>query len=375
MENVSLSEKGGRVQTASIRVCTVIARAAIAGPAIFAALVAASHLTTQAVYAQSPPAVGAKTETTRLDYRIEPLVDLYNYVRALATQRGDPEVPAEFAQAVAAAKKLREKLGLSILAWGTLDQNLLSCKSASDLKRAFEALPQEIPVFRGKPVAIRAEAICFAEELAAVESLYLEQQWPTHQAAIRAAMQRIEQQFQPKEAECLSFMVKSLGMPDPKDVVPIYLVQQASWPGAFTFRRADGGGVCFVSVGRAEHAGSLLFETILHEATHALDGLTRDTGSILIELRRKLQAAGMSPSDRDFRNIPHTLMFIQAGETIRRMVNPRHKHYGDAAGYYGKMGRIVVVERPLWIEYLDGKLTREAAVHRIVATLVEKGDD
>lgn len=338
-------------------------------------LIAACLLASRTVHAQSPSAAAATTETTRLDYRIEPLVDLYNYVRALATQRGNPEVPAEFAQAVAAAKKLREKLGLSILAWGTLDQNLLSCKSASDLKRAFEALPQEILVFRGEPVAIRAEAVRFAEELVAVESLYLEQQWPTHQASIRAAMQRIESQFQPKEAECLNFMIKSLGMQDPKDVVPVYLVQQASWPGAFTFRRADGGGVCFVSVGRAEHAGSLLFETILHEATHALDGLTKATGSVLVELRRKLQAAGMSPSNRDFHNIPHTLMFIQAGETIRRMVNPRHEHYGDAAEYYEKIGRVAAVERPIWIEYLDGRIPREAALDRMVATLVGKSGE
>lgn len=338
-------------------------------------LTAACLVAPQTVHAQSSSMAGAKTETTRLDYRIEPLVDLYNYVRALATHRGNPEVPAEFAEAVAAAKKLREKLGLSILAWGALDQKLLSCKSASDLKRAFEALPQEIPVFRGKPIAIRAEAVRFAEELVAVEAVYREKRWPTHQASIRAAMQRIESQFQPKETECLNFMIQSLDMKDPKDVVPVYLVQQASWPGAFTLKRADGGGVCFVSVGPTEHTGSLLFETILHEATHALDVLTKDTGSVLIEMRQKLVAAGMSPSDRNLRNIPHTLMFIQAGETIRRMVNPRHKHYGDAAGYYEKMGRVAVVERPIWIEYLDGKLTRKEAVDGIVVALVQKSGD
>ena len=317
------------------------------------------------------PASASQPETTRFDYRVEPLVDLYHYVREQVTRDGEPDAPAEFAAAVAAARKLREKLGTNTLAWSLLDQHLPAGRTAAELKSAFAGLPAQVRTFSGETVEIRDDAVALADALTAVESAHRQLLWPRHEAAIRAARERIEEQFRPREAECVRYMVESLGMQDPRDVVPVYLVFRSTWPEAYTIERPDGGGLVFVAVAREEHAGTLLFEIVLHEATHALDVRTNEDASVFKQIRDRLEAAGMSPRDRDFRNVPHTIMFIQAGETVRRIVSPEHRHYGVASAYYERTGRVAEVERRVWTDYLDGKLSRDEAVDTIVRELTK----
>lgn len=325
------------------------------------------------VIAQDPASRPSQKETS-FDYRVEPLVDLYHYIREQATRRTEPDAPKEFDAAVAAAKKLCEKLGATTLEWEPLDQRLHECRTAAQLKRAFEQLPESIRRFRGPPVEARAEAIAFAEALIAIEPAFMKEMWPSHQKAIREARERIETQFRPKEAECIRYMLRSLGIDDPHDLVPVYLVHRSTRPGAYTIKRPGGGGLVFVQVEGKEQGGTLLYETILHEATHALDLSTGMGAGVFSQLREKLAAAGLTRRDPGFRDIPHTIMFIQAGETIRRIVDSKHKHYGVVAGYYERSGRVAQVERRLWIDHLNGKRSRDEAVDSIVRELTAKGD-
>jgi hypothetical protein len=92
---------------------------------------------------------------------------------------------------------------------------------------------------------------------------------------------------------------------------------------------------------------------------------------VLPILRRKLIAAGIPQADRLFRDVPHTLMFVQAGETIRRVVDPAHKHYGDVYGYYAKVPRATEAVRPAWEAHLRGELAQDAALDRIVETALK----
>lgn len=87
-------------------------------------------------------------------------------------------------------------------------------------------------------------------------------------------------------------------------------------------------------------------------------------------LRERLEAGGIDRRNKLYRDVPHTLMFIQAGETIRRIVLPTHVHYGDAAAYYAKVPLATRAVRTVWIEYLDGKITRETAIDRIIETVL-----
>jgi hypothetical protein len=63
----------------------------------------------------------------------------------------------------------------------------------------------------------------------------------------------------------------------------------------------------------------------------------------------------------------HTVMFVQAAGTVRRVLDPNHRDYGDVKGYYARVGRAAEVVVPAWRDYLDGRIDREAAVERIVA--------
>ena len=42
-------------------------------------------------------------------------------------------------------------------------------------------------------------------------------------------------------------------------------------------------------------------------------------------------------SDDAYHTVPHTLMFVQAEETMRRFFNPDHLAYGDAIDLYERM--------------------------------------
>jgi hypothetical protein len=142
-------------------------------------------------------------------------------------------------------------------------------------------------------------------------------------------------------------------------------VAEAPWPQGVTHRRPDGSGVCFVGLNGVQ--GTQFLETILHESTHALDVAAQGEGGVLDELRARLEKLGYTPRDRELRDAPHTLMFVQAGETVRRLIDPEHKHYGDVAGYYPKVERVARIELRIWREHLDGKLTRAQALEQIVA--------
>jgi hypothetical protein len=90
---------------------------------------------------------------------------------------------------------------------------------------------------------------------------------------------------------------------------------------------------------------------------------------VLDLLRARLEKAGFTRRDKEWREVPHTLMFVQAGETIRRVVDPKHEPYGVVAKYYDKVRPIADVEIPAWTAYLDGKTTREEAVEKILAAV------
>ena len=156
-------------------------------------------------------------------------------------------------------------------------------------------------------------------------------------------------------------------MPDPHLTIPVALVLEAPFPGAVTHLGADGKGVCFVAVGNAP--GSQLFETILHEATHALD-VASGNDSALGELRFLLLASGVGQTDKLLRDLPHTLMFVQSAESIRRVIDPAHQDYGEVAKLYARMGPNAEFVRGFWRERLDGKTKSTEALQQIVANVL-----
>jgi len=212
-------------------------------------------------------------------------------------------------------------------------------------------------------VPLREGALKLAAALIAAEPTFQEP-WKRREPRIQEARARWEAAIGPKEAALLAFHMHSLTMPDPHLTVPVTLVLEAPFPGAVTHRGADGKGVSFVAVGNA--SGSQLFEVILHEVTHSLD-VASDNDSALGELRFLLRTNGVGESDKLLRDLPHTLMFVQSAESIRRVIDPAHQDYGELNNVYTRMGPNAEVVRGFWRDWLDGKTKSTDALKAIVA--------
>jgi hypothetical protein len=168
-------------------------------------------------------------------------------------------------------------------------------------------------------------------------------------------------------------MMQSLAIHDPGITVPVFLVNATNPPGGMTYYLRGGAPVSVIDV-TVGGADELLLETILHESSHTLDLASRDSESAFATLRALLEGTGLTRKDDAYHSVPHTLMFVQAEETMRRLFNPDHLAYGDATDLYERMGVTAVVERESWPRYLDGELTRDEALRAIVETLQPQPD-
>ena len=323
---------------------------------------AAAPAQPSAAAAARPPSPAAQS-ATRIELRVEPAIDLYFHARSLASERA-AAVPAPYEAAVKALSALGAKLGTGLLAFGVADARVFGAESLDDIAASFEEVP---PLFArdGGRVPIQDELRAVIEGLRAAEAYHRAEVWPKHWRLVEPARRRLETGLLPAQGEAFAYMLRSLGMKDPAKTIPVYLSAHLPWPGGFTYRLDSGGGVCFVGVGRPELAGSALGELVLHESTHALD--VDNAESVLEKLRARLRAEGFTREDRVLRDAPHTLMFVQAAETIRRFVDSEYGHYGDGASTYYDQVPLARFERDLWIRHLEGSVTLEDAIEQIVA--------
>jgi hypothetical protein len=316
--------------------------------------------------AQTQPASRPAAETT-LDLRVNRFIDLHYFVRRQSQATTAPALDG-LADAAAIAREMETKLG-GALGWGLIEGTLAECADSAEALEACARLPETFKDRAGRSIPIREGTLRLVRAYAQIEPAFLERIWPHHRELIEQARKVLAEKLLPKQAGCFGYMVDRLGMQDPHLTIPVYLVAEAPAPGAVTHRRRGGGGVCFISADSG--AAALLPEIVLHEAIHALDIATADQDTALQALRKALREAGLDPKDPRSRDVPHTLMFVMAGETVRHVLDPALQHYGDVAGYYAKVPAATAAVRPAWTEYLDGKLTRAAAVARIVTETVK----
>jgi hypothetical protein len=308
----------------------------------------------------------ASATVTRLVFHSSPAVDLY----FLARQAAAPGVELPFdslAPAVEAARALDKALGGTPLAFAPVDGLVPGCETVADLRAAFERAPESLSLRGGAKVELRKGALAIAAALAQAEPAF-QALWKERAAKIEAAKTRWQSEVGAKERELLAFHLASLGMKDPGLELPVWFVNQGPWPGAVTVRGEDGRGVSFVAIAGPEVAGSQLYEIVLHEVTHSLD-LAADEASAFGELRAKLEAKKLDPRDRRLRDLPHALMFVQAAESVRRVLAPAHRDYGEVADVYSRLGPSLEALRGYWRDHLDGKLTQAAALDALVESL------
>jgi hypothetical protein len=317
--------------------------------------------TQQPAKASPPSAAGSPLESGWLDLRVSPVFDLYYLARKHAASDAQKiEGLDASAELLAAMRELHKEFdGWFTPMWGLIDANLMPCQTAGDAVREFADIP-ETREFRGKTYRAREPALRLARALQAAEPQFLKTIWPGHRAAVEEAAARLARTVRPKERDLLAFFARHLRTAAPRAQHPVYLVAEAQYPGAFTnYTRTTALSIVAVR----SFPGTLLEENVLHEAIHSLEVAERDAppggGSVFAELRDRLRRAGVG--ERDLQDAAHLVLFVTAGEAVRQLIDPAHKHYGEVQGVYTRLPRVAPVV-PLWRDYLGGKLTRERAL-------------
>jgi hypothetical protein len=323
--------------------------------------------------ARREPATTAEPQAqskTGLRLRIVPHVDMYYLVRYRAAAPPGVAIEPELGEAVTAARRIQEFFG-TFGGWGPVDTLFIGADRLADVRAAAAAVDDPFELRDGRQVDLRTPVLDLVAALERLEPAFLERSWPERRAALDTAMQQLEQRFLPAHRQALAFMLQSLGIADPELEAPVFLVQEANAPGAFTFYLRGGAPACVVRID--EGVNTQLFETVLHEATHVLDMASDEHASVFVTLRELLERRGVGSDDRRIHDVPHTLMFVQAGETVRRFYDPQHVDYGATTTLYARSEPIASIELEIWHEHLAGKLARDEALARIVdRVLAEK---
>jgi hypothetical protein len=307
---------------------------------------------------------GSETKQKRLDVRINHLVDLSNMIRKYSTSKSEPPKNIDgFDEAVSLARQLSKEFGgWDSPAWSAIEIALTKCTNTFEAIQASSHWPETVTSRKGTKIPVREASIRYAKALNVIEASYLKNVWPQHRVSIERAAANIARTFTPKERECFAYFTRHLGMEDMQAQVPVYLVAESPWPGGFTLWDASSR-IIVISV--EAHQGSALFEQLLHEAIHALDLETKGKGNVLIEVHNRLLKAGLTENDQAVRHGAHWLVFIQAGETVRRILDPSHQHYGK--DLYERLQRMSKADVPaVWMAYLDAKAPRDETMNRIV---------
>lgn len=297
------------------------------------------------------------TEPSKIEFRIDPLANLYFWVRSLTTEESEIPKVAHLPAAVLAARRLEQKLGHPLF-WGKLDALLPGQGNCDEFLIAAQTLPNELRTRKGT-LAFRSTALEFLTALQKAEPAYREKIWPLHRKDLQRTIAQLELSLLPKQTKCLQEIVQAFGMEDPGIRIPVYLTRYSPPPGGVTLR-SGATGVCFVGTDKTK--ADLLIETILHEAIHALDLATGNQNHLLNQLRREFERAGLTANHPLTRNYRHTLFFLQAESTVRSQINPGHSGYGTISGYYAKLRSVAEFESAQWKLYQREKICRDQLV-------------
>jgi len=313
-----------------------------------------------------PAVPQSKAPAHPLELHTSPLVELWLDVRRLSEADGLPEDDA-LAAAVEAMRALGQSLGqVPGAGFGLVEGNLEGAEDAEELALAFEDLPEVWRSRSGAQVVLREPCLAVAAAVAVIEPSWRDTEWPAREAALIEAQAELTKTLDAHGAAIYGRLHETLGLTVEGARIPVYLVTQAPWPGAFTLRRHGGGGISFVAI---EEDLPSFTEAVVHESIHALDIGTPGPESLLTELRQELAAAGLDA--RAARDWPHTLFFFAAGDCVRTFVDPAHVDYGDRTTLYARSQPAADLERPLWKAYVAGKLGRPELVAAILTAATE----
>lgn len=309
----------------------------------------------------------AKAAVTEIRLRADALAELHFTTLARVGSAG-AEAPVEVRPVlVEPARALMGHPG-SMLAMTYVASAVAGAENAAGLARAAEAAPERAGP-QQNPVPVRELVGPYLRALAAEWDGYRTESWPAAREKLDGAVERVRGMLARDPERLLPALLTPLGVKDPGIMIPVFITTQSPPPGGITVR-GRGLPICFVSI--EDRSDSEVAEAVLHEAIHAFDVVTeRRQPTAMTLLRRSLIEAGVSERDPFLRDAWHTLFFLQAAHTVRAVIDPSHRDLGERSGYYAKVAQIYEIEKRIWGQRLDGKLSLEEALAQLTTELVE----
>jgi hypothetical protein len=192
--------------------------------------------------------------------------------------------------------------------------------------------------------------------------LYRSVQWEEDDRANRFWIAVAESMLSSAGEELVEAHAKAYGMPFPKRI--LVDVSAFAWEfDAYTVGDGESAHSVISSTGRGNQ-GFWALEILMHEPSHAIVDAT--SGAVGADLTRAAKELGLKPRY----NLWHAILFYTSGELTRRTLAKRgvrdYQRIIDAGMYErGFQG----FQQPLethWQAYLDGKVSREAAIRQIL---------
>jgi hypothetical protein len=302
-----------------------------------------------------------------LDILVSPAIDLYFTARTRASGPTRTQSGRGMQRAIAAVQEFEAALG-GTSQWGFVDGAVTGCRTAADITASFRLFPESY-VYGGRTLPLRKLATDLGQALEAAEAEFLRDTWPGHEKTIEAGIAELRRTLTPKEAAWRGDVLSRLDFAAPTRPAVLYVVAEAPEPWAFT--RLDRGRQPVIILGVDGREGTQLAEMAVHEWIHALDADQGANRGAFHELRLKLTAAGIPGAGPEGAPIVHLLMYLQSGETVRRHLDPRHVHFGESYGTYGRMPTSAPALREWWGRYLDGAIGRSEALDSFVREYLE----
>jgi hypothetical protein len=132
----------------------------------------------------------------------------------------------------------------------------------------------------------------------------------------------------------------------------------ANWAGAYTVTDPN---IITISSLHPDNHGTAAFEMLFHEVLHVMDR----------PLFERLRESARAQGKRLPRGPTHAFIFYSAGEITRRFY-PNHVPYAESGGLWTRsrdMGPMLPLLQRHWRPWLDGEISLDDALRRIVAEL------
>lgn len=265
----------------------------------------------------------------------------YGYLRHSA---GNPNPDIRYAEAISILKKIQDGFPNEIMVrsgttykaaevgqdrinelyWRSIDVLAYSSRDAGVLA----TIPERIP----RPIGGKLDAKTVVSQLLAAlksSSTAWDSDWKKSEMEVKSQIQVWNSVYGGHADPDLRKIAEKLGMEKSPEKVEIVVLPYSGGKEGMTLQTLDGWKVV---IGAKAFDSTAFGEVVLHEATHVLDVLNRES-SYLAKLRKALTDAKRSPSEVD--QISHVSIFLAAAERIQSR-EPKHKPVGER-GAFGRL--------------------------------------